>query len=60
MKEATTWPDAGIAIAGIGMVSAIGMIFVWQVFRTLRIYLAMQNDEVSRSRASVQTQGDRG
>lgn len=36
MNEATSWPDAVIAIAGIGMVSALGTLFIWQAFVTLR------------------------
>ena len=39
LKEATTWPDAGIAIAGIGMVSALGTILMWLVFVTLQEHL---------------------
>jgi len=39
MKAATTWLDAGIAIAGIGMVSALGMLVIWQFFVALRAHL---------------------
>jgi hypothetical protein len=42
MKEATSWPDAGIAIAGIGFVTAVSLALIWQIFATLRSHLARQ------------------
>lgn len=51
MKEATTWPDAVIAIAGIGFVTAVSLALIWQVFATLRGHFARQ--------AGDNTQGER-
>ncbi len=39
MKAVMTWSDAGIAIAGIGMVAALGMLVIWQFFVALREHL---------------------
>lgn len=58
MKEATTWPNAAIAIAGAGLVTALGAIVIWQVFSTLRTYLASWNGIKLRKSAAPQAQGE--
>jgi hypothetical protein len=56
MKEATSWPDAGIAIAGIGFVTAVSLALIWQIFATLRDHLALN---ASRERQTGDMQGER-
>ena len=58
INEATTWPDAGIAIAGIGFVTAISLTLIWQVFLTLRSHLHMQRRGKLGANASVQSRGE--
>ena len=58
MKEATTWPDAGIAIAGIGFVTAVSLTLIWQIFSTLRSHLSLSGGAKPASNASVQPQGE--
>lgn len=60
MKEATTWPDAGIAIAGIGFVTAVSLALIGQIFSTLRSHLSLQGSSNVDSQASVQPQGGQG
>lgn len=56
MKEATSWPDAGIAVAGIGFVTAVSLALIWQVFATVRDHLALK---ASRERQTGDIQGER-
>jgi hypothetical protein len=58
IKEATTWPDAGIAIAGIGFVTAVSMTLIWQIFSTLRSRLSTPSDVKSIPNAPVHAQGE--
>jgi hypothetical protein len=58
IKEATTWPDAGIAIAGIGFVTAVSMTLIWQIFSTLRSRLSTPSGMKSVPNAPTQAQGE--
>ncbi len=58
MKTATTWPDAGIAIAGIGFVTAVSLTLIWQIFSTLRSHLSLHGNSENGSHASAQSQGE--
>jgi Tfp pilus assembly protein PilO len=39
LLAATSWPDAAIAIAGIGLVTTFVTVLTWQIFATGRISL---------------------
>ena len=59
MKEATTWPDALIAVAGIGFVSAVSLALIWQGFDLLRSRLIVRMNEGSRPNVRIEAQGER-
>ena len=58
IKEATTWPDAGIAIAGIGFVTAVSMTLIWQIFSTLRSRLSTPSGMKTVPNAPIHAQGE--
>ena len=58
IKAATTWPDAGLAIAGIGMVTGIGAIVLWQLFSLLRTRFGSHGGSMAERQTPVHTQGE--
>jgi hypothetical protein len=58
IKEATTWPDAGIAIAGIGFVTAVSMTLIWQIFSTLRSRLSTPGGAKTVPNVPAHAQGE--
>lgn len=45
---ATSWPDAAIAIAGIGFVTIVLSVLIWQIFSTGKLGLAGRHDKEYR------------
>jgi Na+-transporting methylmalonyl-CoA/oxaloacetate decarboxylase gamma subunit len=45
---ATSWPDAAIAIAGIGFVTVVLSVLIWQIFSTGKLGLAGRHDKEYR------------
>lgn len=41
---ATSWPDAAIAIAGIGFITIVLSVLIWQIFATGRLGLSARRD----------------
>ncbi len=57
IKEATTWPDAGIAIAGIGFITAVSLTLIWQLCLIVRSQWPNSGVQTG-SNSSIQAQGD--
>jgi hypothetical protein len=58
MKEATSWPDALIAVAGIGFVSAVSLALIWQGFDLLRSRLIVRMNDAPRQPNRGDAQGE--
>lgn len=58
IKEATTWPDALVAVAGIGFVSVVSLALIWQGFDLLRTRLFVRMNVAARP-ARLDAQGER-
>jgi hypothetical protein len=48
---ATSWPEAGIAIAGIALVASVAVVVVWQALATWRTRMAVTREEAYRNLA---------
>ena len=48
LLAATSWPEAAIAIAGIGFIPIVLSVLIWQIFGTGRTAIAGQNDKEYR------------
>lgn len=54
---ATSWPDAGVAIAGIALVGSVLVVVIWQALATWRTRIAVTREEAYR-KLSEQTARD--
>lgn len=56
---ATSWPDAAIAVAGIGFVTVVVGMLIWQVFATGRTGLSARREQAYRKLAEEATDAQR-
>lgn len=56
---AQTWPEAGIAIAGIAFVTIVLSVAIWQIFATGRTGLSVKRETAYRKLAEDATEAQR-
>jgi Na+-transporting methylmalonyl-CoA/oxaloacetate decarboxylase gamma subunit len=59
MMLATTWPDAALGIAGIGLVTVVLSILIWQIFATGRTGISAKREPAYRKLAEQATDAQR-
>ena len=50
-ESSTSWPEAGIAIAGITLVASVAVVVVWQALATWRARIAVTREQAYRGLA---------
>jgi transposase len=59
IAQATAWSDAIVAVAGIGLVTVIAVVVIWQIFGTWRARMAVAREAEYRKLAEDATQAHR-
>jgi transposase len=59
IAQTTAWSDAIVAVAGIGLVTVIAVVVIWQIFGTWRARMAVAREAEYRKLAEDATQAHR-